>query len=163
VEAAVTVFNWVRPDFRDATYVDAHNVVRSYRLLYYDQRWQNFDHAVDWIKQEAAPNAVVATTCPHYLYLRSRLKAVMPPMENDPAKAQLLLDSVPTTYLIVDDLTFMGDVVNNVTDRVTSRYPSQWKMAATIPDSKTMIYQRRKIAVESNQTRRSTFASAPGL
>jgi hypothetical protein len=81
VESAITVFNWVRSDFKYATYLDAHDVLRSYRLLYYDQRWQNFDRAADWIKQEAVPNAVVATGCPHYPYLRAGRKAVMPPME----------------------------------------------------------------------------------
>jgi hypothetical protein len=142
VEAAVAAFNWVRPDFRAATYVDAHDIGNSYRLLYYDQRWQNYDLAVDWIKRETTPVSVIATSCPQYLYLRSGRKAVMPPMEKDPIKAELLLDGVPATYLIADDLTFIGDVFQTVTHSVTRQYPSEWQLAAAIPDSKTVIYHR---------------------
>jgi hypothetical protein len=142
VESAVAVFNWVRSDFKQATYIDSHKVIHPYRLFHYDQRWQNFDRAVDWIQREAAPNEVIVTGCPHYLYLRARRKAVMPPMENDPDRAEPLLGGIPAAYLIADDFGFMGPVVRNVIDSVTSRYPLQWKMVAIIRGSKTFVYKR---------------------
>jgi len=142
VESAVMVFNWFRPDVKVAIYVDPHNTRHPYRLLYYNQSWADFDRAIDWIKEHAPSNAVVGTVSPHYLYLRSQRKAVMPPMENDPATAQLLLDSVPATYLIADDLTFMGDVIRAVVDGVARQYPAQWKEVAIVPGSSTVIYQR---------------------
>jgi hypothetical protein len=141
VEAAITVFNWVRSDFKQATYVNSHNVVHTYHLIHYYQRWQNFDRAVDWIKREAGPNAVVATECPQYVYLRSGRKAVMPPVENDPAKAALLLDTVPVTYLVVDDFGLMGDVVRSIDLNVMRRYPTQWKIVAITPDAKIVVYR----------------------
>jgi hypothetical protein len=144
VESAVMMFNRARPDLTDATYVDAHNVVRSYHLFYYFQRSRRFDRAVDWIKQETAPNAVVVTSCPHYVYLKSGRKAVLPPLENNPLVAQELLDSVPASYLIADDLGFFrsGDLLRPRVDSVTRQYPTLWKVVATIPNSKTVVYQR---------------------
>jgi hypothetical protein len=142
VESAVWVFNCVRPDLRDATYVDAHNRVHTYRVLYFDQRYQNFDRAVDWIKQKAGPHAVVATSCPHYLYLRSGRKTVIPPYESNLDRIQLLLDSVPASYLIADDLGLMEHVASKVVDNVTRRYPRQWKIATITLDPKIVVYRR---------------------
>jgi hypothetical protein len=139
VESAVVVLNSVRSYSRHPTYTDAKKVVHPYRLFNYDQYWENFDRAVDWIKQEAAPNAVIVTSWPHYLYLRSGRKAVLPPMENDPAKAQQLLDSVPANYLVADDI---WDLLTSVVNSVTRQYPREWKIAAIIPNSKTVVYQR---------------------
>ena len=141
VESTIVAINSLRSDFRYPTYADAKGVAHSYRQFYYDQRWVNLDSAADWIKQQTTLDAVIATSCPHYLYLRTGRKAVLPPIESDPARAQQLLDSVPATYVIGDDLMFFGDL-GTVVNSVTRQYPTLWKVAATIPNSKTVVYQR---------------------
>jgi hypothetical protein len=142
VESAITVYNWFRPDMKVATYVDSHNTRHPYRLLYYNQSWLDFDRAIDWIGQNTPSDAVIATSSPHYLYLRSNRRAVMPPMENDPATADPLLDTVPVTYLISDDLTFMGDVLRVVLGGVIRQYPDHWRKVAEVPGSSTRVFQR---------------------
>ena len=55
---------------------------------------------------------------------------------------RLPLDGVRAAYLMTDDLTFMGDVVRDVTVGVIRQYPAKWKMAVSMPGSKTVVYQR---------------------
>src|SRR5262249_37890186 len=74
------------------------------RLFYYGQTWRAFDAALAWLKGQARPGEVVATSSPHWAYLHTGLRAVMPPMEADLPKGQRLLDSVPATYVIIDEL-----------------------------------------------------------
>ncbi len=80
---------------------------RVSRLFFYGFEWREFDMAVHWLKTHAEPDAVVATSSPHWVYLKTGLKAVMPPYEKDRAAAQGLLDSVPVRYALVDDLGFL--------------------------------------------------------
>ena len=51
-----------------------------------------------WLMKRARPDEVIATYAPQWVYLRTGLKAVMPPFELNPERAQNLLDSVPVTY-----------------------------------------------------------------
>ena len=54
------------------------------RLFFYRPRWQQHDAALAWLARTAQPDAVVATSTPHRLYLASGLRAVLPPFEPDP-------------------------------------------------------------------------------
>ena len=58
---------------------------------------------VDRLRARARAGDVVAATDPQWVYLRSGLKSVFPPFDLDPARAQRLLDSVPVTFLMVDE------------------------------------------------------------
>ena len=87
-------------------YTDLSGARSFGRLLYYDEAWREFDDALEWLKADARADDVVATSAPHWTYLRTGLKAVMPPFEAEPGTAQRLLDSVPARYLVVDDLAF---------------------------------------------------------
>jgi hypothetical protein len=62
---------------------------------------------------------------PHWVYLRTDLKAVMPPFELNPVAAQQLLDSVPVTYLILDQGLAID--TKNYTSPVVERYPQHWQ------------------------------------
>src|SRR5262249_10548875 len=53
------------------------------RLFYHDGSWQAWEEAAAWIAVHAPPDAVVATTVPHFFYLRAGRRAVLPPMEPD--------------------------------------------------------------------------------
>jgi len=79
----------------------------GYRLFYHDGSWQAWEEAADWIGAHAPPDAIVATTAPHFFYLRTGRRAVLPPMEPDPVRVRRLLEGVPVSYVVVDELEFL--------------------------------------------------------
>jgi hypothetical protein len=83
----------------------------------------------------------VATSTPPLVYLRTGLKAVMPPYEPGPATAQHLLDGVPATYLLVDSLD-SPDVARRYLDPVVASYPERWRLVYGPAAGGTRIYQR---------------------
>ncbi len=74
------------------------------RFFAHDSTWQNWEEAANWISANAPHEAIVATSAPHLLYLLNGHRAVLPPMELDPDQEQQLLDTVPVSYTIVDQL-----------------------------------------------------------
>jgi hypothetical protein len=150
VVSALTVklLDYARPG-GSATYVDARGVEHPYRLFYYNNTWRDFEAALNWLRDYAPPGAVVASSSSHLVYLMAHSKAVMPPMEADVNTAQRLLDSVPVTFLIVDDLDFL-DVSRRYAQPVITAYGDSWKKVYSVPSTATAIYQR-------------TAASSPGV
>jgi len=124
-----------------ATHVDARGTRADGRLFYYDHRWQAFDASLDWFRQHAVGEGVVATSAPHRIYLTTGLKAVLPPLEADPALAQRLLDSVPVRYVIVDDLTFT-DMSRWYAGPVVQSRPDLWELVYA---EGARIYRRRDV------------------
>jgi hypothetical protein len=119
----------------------------GYRLFYYDEKWAAFDDAVAWLDARLQSNgdasAVVATSAPHRAYLntRAKRKAVMPPMEADPAKSQELLDSASVKYVIIDELGFL-DIVKRYTRPTIEANPGRWERIYTVPGTDTHVYRR---------------------
>lgn len=80
---------------------------------------------MDWLLAHAGSGDVIAVSMPHWVYLRTGNKVVMPPFESDPVKAEELLTSVPVRYLVLDEglaidsKRFMKGVVD--------RFPDRWK------------------------------------
>lgn len=95
----------------------------GYRLFFYMDSYRALDAGVDWLIAHTKPTDVIAVSMPHWVYLRTGNKTVMPPFESDPIKAEQLLDSVPVTYLILDEglaidsKRFMKGVVEGFPDR----------------------------------------------
>ena len=52
------------------SYYDTAGRERVFKLIDYPSEWHALDPAFEWIRQNAAPNAVIATTVPHLAYLR---------------------------------------------------------------------------------------------
>lgn len=96
----------------------------SYRMFFYDRQWRGHDEAIDWLATHADSGDIVVTDTPHWVYLRTGLKAVMPPFESDPARAEALVDSVPARYVILDSLGFVD---------VSRRYTAWMYPGATPP------------------------------
>jgi hypothetical protein len=92
---------------------------------------------VSWLMKRARPGDVVATYAPQWVYLRTGLKAVMPPFELNPERAQNLLDSVPVTYLIFEE-----SFTKRYVSLVTQRYPNIWKQIYSDQDGAFKIYER---------------------
>lgn len=65
---------------------------------------------------------------PHWTYVRTGMKTVMPLFESDPVKAEHLLESVPVKYLILggglapDTTKYLVSVVRKFSDRWTRVY-----------------------------------------
>lgn len=130
--------NYVNSD--DMTYyVDARGVEHPYRLVYHDKAWRDFETALSWLRNHAPAGSVVASTCPYLVYLKMHSKSVMPPKESDVDREQRLLDGVPVTFLMVDDLYFSG---HRDLHPIVAAYGERWEEVYTVPSTTTAIYQR---------------------
>ena len=103
----------------------------GYRLFYHDDSWQAWEEAADWIGTHARSDAIVATTAPHLFYLRTGRLAVLPPMEPDPVHAGRLLEGVPVSYVIVDDLKFL-DLSRRYARPAVKNDPMGWQLVHSI-------------------------------
>ncbi len=119
-------------------------------LFYHSKEWRAFDRAVEWLKTEARPEAMVATSSPHLVHLKTGLRAIFPPFEPDPSKADDLLRSVPVDYVIVDALDFVDvsrryaapAVLLHLGPSGSSPMPSPlWREVYAEPELKTWIYK----------------------
>ena len=128
-----------RNDFEPLAYADRQNHPVRQRLFFNNDLQIDFDRCVDFVKENAGTRSVVGAGTPHWVYLRTGLKAVMPPMENDPVKAQELLDSVPVRFLIIG-----RDVVKSerYTLPVVQNFPDRWKPVYATPSGVFVVYQR---------------------
>lgn len=114
---------------------------RAYELFFYPESWRLHDKALDWLGGRLAPGDVVATSTPHWLYLKSGVKSVMPPFEPDPGTAQRLLDTVPVSYLIVDGLEFV-DVTRRYAGPVVEAFPHRWELVHSSGPGGSRVYRR---------------------
>ncbi|MFL5547122.1 MAG: hypothetical protein ACJ8AQ_06160, partial [Gemmatimonadales bacterium] len=89
---------------REVTYLDAGGGQREQRLFFYTQAWRTHDAALDWLRGIVKPGDIIATSTPHWAYLKTGAKAVLPPFEADVRTARQLLEAVPVRYLVVDSL-----------------------------------------------------------
>lgn len=113
------------------------------RLFFYDAQWQQHDAALAWLARTARPEAVIATSTPHRLYLASGLRAVLPPFEPDPVEAERLLDTVPVEYLVIDDLDFL-DVTRRYGEPVVAAHPERWRLVYGTANAGSRVYQRAR-------------------
>ena len=101
------------------------------RFFFHDRSWQAWESAVDWIGQNSSPEAIVATSSPHLCYLRTGRRAVLPPMEADPVRAGKLLEAVPVSYVIVDELDFV-DISRRYALPAMESNPADWQIVHSI-------------------------------
>jgi len=84
-----------------ASFVPGSGLVGQH-FFNHDRRWTGWEQAIAWIDEHSAPDAIVATAASHLCYLRTGRRAVIPPIESDPARVRYLLEAVPVSYVIVD-------------------------------------------------------------
>lgn len=111
------------------------------RLFFYPPSWREHGTAVAWLAHAASADQIVATSTPHWVYLSTGLRAVLPPFEIDAAEAERLLEGVPVDYLVVDDLEFV-DVTRRYAEPVVRAYPDRWTLVHGDPTSGSRIYRR---------------------
>jgi len=128
---------------QQVSYHDRRSAMTEYRLFYYDEACRALDAGIDWLKSSAAPGAVVAASMPHWIYLRTGLKTVMPPFEPDLIKMHHLLDDTPATHVILDQ-TLHGkpaDTTQYVSPAVRQA-PDRWRPIYSDREQGCEIYQR---------------------
>jgi len=111
----------------------------SYRLFSHKGSWRDWEEAGAWIKAHAPPDAIVSTSAPHFFYLRTGLRAILPPMEAAPERARHLLESVPVSYVIVDKLGFV-DISRRYAEPAVESDHETWRAVQSVHGTK--IYQR---------------------
>jgi hypothetical protein len=111
------------------------------RLFFYFPSWRALDTSLEWLQQRANPGDVIATTVPHWAYLRTELKAVLPPMVVDSEWVLRLLDSVPVKYVVLDDLDYPG-ISQRYTAPVVEQHPNLWKCVYVAPGGQAQVYER---------------------
>ena len=133
-----------------------HTKHKPSHLFFYTPAWQQHDMALDWLKKEANPKDIVATSTPHWAYLKTGLRAVLPPFEADVARGQRLVESVPIKYLVIDSKTPLipsatssqaaGRKPIDLTQRfaapIVGAFPDCWQLIYSQPTSSTQIYRR---------------------
>jgi hypothetical protein len=120
----------------------AKGEIRSSRLFFYDETWRAYDASLWWLRAHTDGVGVIATSVPQWAYLRTGLKAVMPPMEADPEAAQRLLDSVPVRYLLVDTLDIESDMSRRYAAPVVDEHPELWRLVYAAPAGVSRLYER---------------------
>jgi hypothetical protein len=110
---------------QQAMYSALNGTSQVYRLFFYHDAYRTLDGGLDWLRERANPSDVVAVSMPHWAYLRTGLKTVMPPFEADPVKAQQFLDSVPVSYLIIADELAVD--TRKYTSSVVQYFPGRWQ------------------------------------
>jgi len=111
------------------------------RLFFHDRTWQAWEESAAWVSAHASPDAIVATSAPHFFYLCTGVRAVLPPMEPDPERAERLLNDVPTSYVIVDQLEFV-DLSRRYVRPAMENDPARWRLVKTFNDTK--VYARAR-------------------
>jgi len=125
-----------------------HNGGRvSYRLFYYSPGERETDLGIDWLRSEARRDDVVAAIDPQWVYLRTGLKSVMPPLELNNAAAERLIDTVPVHYIFFDeklDLDHPGPfgMYRRYTSSLITGNPNLWTCVWRGPEDRVRIYER---------------------
>ncbi len=124
-----------------AIFID-RNMEAGSKWFIYDRTWKRWEQAVDWLDDNVPPRAIIATMSPHLYYLHAQRLAVFPPMERNLSLERRLLDSVPISYVIIDELEFLDVTRRYVLPAVMSD-PVNWKLV--YKTGATAIYERRRI------------------
>ena len=111
-----------------------------YRLFTYDAHSMGQDGAIAWLNQHGRRDAIVVSSSPHWIHLRTGLRAVMPPMESDAASNAALLDAIPATYVLVEEGSFTGEYVGPV----VRRRLHEWQPVLADHTNGVALYERRR-------------------
>jgi hypothetical protein len=111
----------------------------SSRLFVHDAKWQNLERAAQWIGLHSRPDAILATSAPHLFYLFTGRLAVIPPLLRDAGQVRNLLDGVPVSYVVVDQIEGL-DMSRTYARPAVQGAPQQWQPVFT--SGHTVVYAR---------------------
>jgi hypothetical protein len=144
VQEAYTLRKIFRMLYYPATWVDSRGRQRAYDLYAFDRPWRLHTAALTWLRRQSAPGEIIVTSTPHLAYLITGRQAVQPPWEPDPVTAEHLLESVPATYLVIDQLVAYEPAASDrrYTLPILHAFPSHWRLVYAGPDSGSRIYRQ---------------------
>lgn len=118
------------------------------RLFYYAPLGSEFDEALAALHRLGRPSDVVAATDPQRVYLRTGMKAVLPPFELDGIKAQQLIDTVPVRYLVAEtDPQALGlGAYHRFTSALLRDNPGRWTLVWKSSRGQVAIYESHPAA-----------------
>ena len=138
--AQIHTLLWLFSDEGRAPVTFAGNrTATSWKWFLYDRTWQAWQKNVDWIVAHAPANAIVATTAAPFYYLQTGRLAVLPPMEIARTQERRMLDSVPVSYVIVDEFGFQ-DIARRYASPALVADPADWHVVYSA--DQTRVYQR---------------------
>jgi hypothetical protein len=140
-ESALSWISGNRNFCNKAVYEDVKGVAREYRLFHYAGAASSAQTGLKWLVAHADRRAIVAVSMPQWVYLKTGLKTVMPPLDSDPQKAQRLIDTVPATYVILDKLA-MESYFNKRFSGLVLNSPGKWRLVCASPRGNFDIFQR---------------------
>jgi hypothetical protein len=140
VQEVYTVYKVFTKHHQPAVMTDAAGRTHHYRLFFYDLSWRLHDDGLDWLDRQDSGQAVIATSTPHLAYLRTGMRAIMPPYEINPERAAGLLAAVPVSYLVVDQLSFLD--VSRRYGAPVAHTAAGWTLVYAQNDSGPRIYRR---------------------
>jgi hypothetical protein len=111
----------------------------NYRLMYYTPAYVSVANAFEWLKKSVPSDSIVATSMPEWAYLQTGLRTVMPPFYRDAERAEWAIDSVPVTYLVLDQL-WMDSPFGRTPWNLVRNFPDKWGLVYSAPMAK--VYAR---------------------
>jgi hypothetical protein len=140
-ESAISCLVGYRNFLDPTVYQDNGGTARAYKLFHYAAAGSGTENGLKWLVTHADRRAIVAASMPQWVYLKTGLKTVMPPLEADPQKAQQAVDSVPVTYAVIDTL-LMEDKFNLRFPRALRANTDKWIPVYQSAGHEFDIYQR---------------------
>ena len=139
--------------YHPADWVDGRGRHGTYLLYAYDRPWRLHSEALAWLRRHASPGEIIATSTPHWAFLKTGLQSVQPPWEPDPETADELLGSVPAKYLVIDQLVAYEQAGTNqrYTMPLVKAFPERWELIYAVPDSGSRIYRRVEGAADAGR------------
>jgi hypothetical protein len=125
-------------------YYNGNAAEKIYHLFHYASIASPAERGVKWLVTHADRNAIVAIDMPQWVYLETGLKTVMPPLEPDPQRALNLIDTVPVTYAVLDNL-LVQDTFNKRFPAIIRNSPDKWHLVYGSGDGEFDIYERTKL------------------
>jgi hypothetical protein len=104
----------------------------NYTLMHYPPSFASLANALEWVKKSAPSDSIVAISMPQWAYLQTGLRAVMPPFNRDAERVQRALDSVPVTYLVVDQIEMESQFSERFWN-VVRNFPDRWRLVYSAP------------------------------
>jgi hypothetical protein len=126
----------------NATFETSDGKTEHYKLMHYAPGFSSVANALEWLKNSVPSDSIVAISMPQWAYLQTGLRTVMPPFYRDAERTQRAIDSVPVTYLVVDQMTMEGQFNERFWNLVRS-FPEKWRLVYSAPTAH--VYARTDV------------------
>jgi hypothetical protein len=141
-DAMVAAWTFLIQGARPVPFEDAGGRRVTGRMLFYDEPIAAVDQALLELRHRARPGDVIATSQPHWAFVRTGAKAVLPPMVTDRDEARRLLDAVPVRFVVVDELGHPG-ISQRYAAPAVAEAPG-WHEVYRTDDGLARVYERRR-------------------